>query len=100
MNIFVGLVTRFERLALPGFIRIWCGALPHQLVKLRGRDLSITVQNHRERLLSRWSLTKIDLIEQQFDSLLVSYQSEEAFKNALENCGAATGFKEGWWSLS
>ncbi len=29
MNIFVGLVTRFERLALPGFIRIWCGA--HQL---------------------------------------------------------------------
>jgi hypothetical protein len=41
-------------------------------------------------------LTKIDLIEQQFDSLLVAYQSEEAFKNALENCGAATGFKEGW----
>ncbi len=70
--------------------------LPHQFVKLRGRDLSITVQTHRERLLSRWSLTKIDLIEQQFDSLLVAYQSEEAFKNALENCGAATGFKEGW----
>ncbi|KAI9916373.1 hypothetical protein PsorP6_017080 [Peronosclerospora sorghi] len=36
--------------------------LSHQLVQLRGRDFNSVVHTYRERLLTRWSTSRVDLI--------------------------------------
>ncbi|KAI9911995.1 hypothetical protein PsorP6_009574 [Peronosclerospora sorghi] len=70
-------------------------ALP-ALVKLSGRDFNSVVRTYRERLLTRWSTSRVDLIEQELLSILAVFESEEAFKNALRGCNKATSFEEGW----
>ncbi|KAI9922771.1 hypothetical protein PsorP6_000859 [Peronosclerospora sorghi] len=55
--------------------------LPHQLVQLRRRDFYSVARTYRERLLTRWSTSRVDLIEQEFLSTLATFESEEAFKN-------------------
>ena len=70
--------------------------LPYQLEKLRGRDFRVIVRTYHDRLITRWSSSKIDMIEQQFEALLVAFQSEEAFKKSLEGCDDTTEFKDSW----
>ncbi|KAI9908967.1 hypothetical protein PsorP6_015235 [Peronosclerospora sorghi] len=70
--------------------------LPHQLVQLRGRDFNSVVRTYRERLLTRWSTSRVELIEQEFLSNLAAFESEEEFKNAVRGCNAATSFEDGW----
>ena len=69
--------------------------LPHELVKLRGRYFRIIVRTHCDRLLTCWSISKIDRIEQEFEEIIVANLSEEAFKKSLDECDCYMGFKDG-----
>ncbi|KAI9901006.1 hypothetical protein PsorP6_019314 [Peronosclerospora sorghi] len=64
--------------------------------QLRGRDFNSVVRTFRERRLTRWSTSRVDLIEQEFFSLLAAFESEEAFKNVLRGFNEATSFDDGW----
>ncbi|GMH34121.1 hypothetical protein BSKO_01955 [Bryopsis sp. KO-2023] len=66
--------------------------LPHQLVVLRGRDISAIVSGQRERLLTSWTLEDIDYIEQDHSDLLEEYKNDTVFKSAIER----TSFKTAW----
>ena len=70
--------------------------LPHELVKLQGWDFRIIVHTHCDCLLTCWSTSKIDHIEQEFEELIVAHESKEAFKKSLEECNCSMGFKDGW----
>ena len=70
--------------------------LPHQLVKLQGRDFAGIVQLQFERLKVCWSENNIKLIEQDFQDLGDVYVKEAALKNALDACNSTTTFLQGW----
>lgn len=50
--------------------------LTHNIVKLLGLDFRAIFRTHRDRLLTRWSNSKIDLIEQQFEDPITSHGSD------------------------
>ena len=70
--------------------------LPHQLVKIRGREFSNFVRLQMDRLLARWTPQKIELIEQNFQDLRAAYEREPALKQLLDNCDSKTTFEQGW----
>ena len=80
-------------------MRLEAGSQPFpglKLVQLRGRDFNTIVRAHHQRLLTRWSALRIDLLDQEFQALLTAYESEDAFKNTLKGCNEETGFEQGW----
>ena len=71
--------------------------LPHQLVKLRQRHFNEhIVRKQSRRLLTRWSLTKMRNIEQQFDELKTLFQQDKILQSDLSNCNSDTTFEEAW----
>ena len=70
--------------------------LPHEIVKLRGQNFLIIVLTHPNRIVTRWSTSKIDRIEQEFEEIIVDHQSEEDFKKSLDECNFSMGSKYGW----
>ncbi|GMH36905.1 hypothetical protein BSKO_04778 [Bryopsis sp. KO-2023] len=70
--------------------------LPHQLVVLRGRDISAIVSGQRERLLTSWTLEDIDYIEQDHSDLLEEYKNDTVFKSAIDSHDERTSFKTAW----
>lgn len=70
--------------------------LPHQLVMLRGRELSDILKIQTPRLRTTCSITEIDIIEQEFAQLQSAYHRESSFKAMLDACGPHTSFKEDW----
>ena len=47
--------------------------LPHEIVKLRGQNFLIIVLTHPNRIVTRWSTSKIDRIEQEFEELILAH---------------------------
>ncbi|BFI14114.1 hypothetical protein MPTK1_5g00010 [Marchantia polymorpha subsp. ruderalis] len=60
--------------------------LPHQLVMLRGRELSDILKIQTPRLRTTCSITEIDIIEQEFAQLQSAYHRESSFKAMLDAC--------------
>ncbi|EGZ12347.1 hypothetical protein PHYSODRAFT_516823 [Phytophthora sojae] len=74
--------------------------LPHELVKMRGRQFTSIVQPQIQRLLlAGWSRQKIDWIEQDFQDLCGAYFREPSLKLALESCGDRSSFRDAWGCL-
>ena len=70
--------------------------LPHELVKLRGQYLQIIVRTHCKRLLTRCYTSNIDLINQEFEELIVAHQSDETFNKSLDECYYYMVFQDDW----
>ena len=70
--------------------------LPHQLVKLRGREFADIVRLQIDRLSSHWSPQHIEHTELDFQDLCSSYEREPAFKQVLDQCNSKTSFEQGW----
>lgn len=70
--------------------------LPHQLVKLRGREFADIVRLQTERLSSRCSPHEIELIEQECQDLRAAYEREPSLKQVLDQCDSKTTFEQGW----
>ena len=70
--------------------------LPHELVKLRGAKFAAIIRKQQERL-QEWVLAvEANKIEQEFQELKLAYQTEESFKNVLDQCDHKTSFCKGW----
>lgn len=70
--------------------------LPHQLVSLRGREFSDILKIQLPRLRSTWSLTDIDIIEQEFEELQATYRRESSFRSVLDACDHNSSFTDAW----
>lgn len=70
--------------------------LPHQLVKLRGRDFAAIIRSQRDRLSARWGQQSIDIIEQEFEELRAACDREQSLKQVLDQCDSKTTFAQGW----
>ncbi|KAE9139534.1 hypothetical protein PF010_g561 [Phytophthora fragariae] len=74
--------------------------LPHELVKLRGRQFTSIVRPQMQRLhLAGWSRQKIDWIEQDFQDLCGAYFREPFLKHALDSCTNRSSFRDAWSRL-
>ena len=68
--------------------------LPHQLVKLPGREFADIVRLQIDRLSSHWSPQHIEHIELNFQDLCSAYEREPAFKQVLDQCNSKTSFEQ------
>ena len=55
--------------------------LPHELIKFCGAKFSAIIRKQQERLQEQVLAVEADQIEQDFQELKLSYQTEEGFKN-------------------
>ena len=67
--------------------------LPHQLVKIYGRDFTKIVSDHRNRLKQFWTEELIDKLERQHRELRFAYQHDSILQSALNNCDDSTSFE-------
>jgi hypothetical protein len=70
--------------------------LPHELVKLRGRDFTAILTRHLDHLKQVWTEESIGELEYQHQQLLLMYEHDTSLKVALERCDGTTSFEEGW----
>jgi hypothetical protein len=70
--------------------------LPHQLTRLRTRDVSLQVLRQRDRLQSFFTNAEIEDIEAEHQDLIQAYGSEPIMKECLDKCDDRTTFDEGW----
>ena len=70
--------------------------LPNELVRLEHSLLCRNMQQHRERLLDRWTDTEIDIIEQEHQELVAAYHDEAPLQSALNACDEKTTFDDAW----
>jgi len=70
--------------------------LPHELVKLRGRDFTALLTHHLDHLKEVWMEESIAELEYQHRQLLFMYQHDTSLKAALECCDGTTSFEGGW----
>jgi len=68
--------------------------LPQELVHLEHSLFCTNVREHHERLLARWTATKIDVIEQEHQELVAAYHNEAPLPSALNACDENTTFGE------
>ncbi|GMF36686.1 unnamed protein product [Phytophthora lilii] len=74
--------------------------LPHELIKLRGRQFTSIIKSQKQRLSHvGWSRQEIDWIEQDFQDLCGAYCRESSLKLALDLCNAASSFQDAWGCL-
>ena len=72
------------------------GMLPHELVKIKGRDFGKIVEKHTNQLKHIWTTQSIAEIEIEHQQLLLAYIHEPLLKNALDQCTHDTSFKAAW----
>src|SRR5436309_6244109 len=70
--------------------------LPHQLVKIYGRDFTKIVSDHRNHLKQFWTEELIDKLERQHRELRFAYQHDSILQSALNNCDDSTSFETSW----
>jgi hypothetical protein len=70
--------------------------LPHELVKLRGRDFTTLLARHLNHLKQIWTEESIAELEHQHRQLLVMYEHDATLKSILGRCDGNTSFEEGW----
>ncbi|GMF28106.1 unnamed protein product [Phytophthora fragariaefolia] len=74
--------------------------LPHELVKMRGRQFMSIVRPQIQRLLlAGWSRQKIDWIEQDFQDLCGAHFRESSLKRALDSYTDRSSFRDAWSCL-
>ena len=57
--------------------------MPYELAVLAHADFCAIVQMHQERLLTCWSATEMDIIEQEHQQLLAAYSQEPQLENVV-----------------
>jgi len=60
--------------------------LLNELVRFEHSLFCRNVQQHRERLLVRWTGAEIDIIEQEHQELVAAYHNEAPLQSALSTC--------------
>ena len=70
--------------------------MPHELVKLRGRDMAAIIVVQRERLQETFTAQRIDTIETDHQMLREAYNSDDNLRSAIDACDATTSFSDGW----
>src|SRR5439155_6763020 len=70
--------------------------LPHELVKLKGRDFTSIVIKHLSRLKQFWTDDRISKLELQHHELLLLYQHNPSIRSELDKCDYTTFFQSGW----
>lgn len=70
--------------------------LPHQLVKLRGRDFSPIIQKLVDRLNAHWSAEHVAQIEDDKRKMRTAYLKGGGFATVLDACDHKTTFEAGW----
>lgn len=70
--------------------------MPHELVHLQHSEFCANGREHCERLLARWTTTKIDLFEQENQALVSFYNNEPPLQSALNACDDKISFEEAW----
>ncbi|OWZ18085.1 hypothetical protein PHMEG_0007872 [Phytophthora megakarya] len=74
--------------------------LPHEIVKMRGRQFTAVIRPQVERLrLAGWSRQEIDWIEQDFQDLCGAYFRDSSLKLALDKCSNNSSFRDAWGCL-
>ncbi|CAH0491984.1 unnamed protein product [Peronospora farinosa] len=58
--------------------------VPQDLVLIRTSEFSAIARSQKERLLARWTLEEIDLIEQEHGEMLIAVRCEPALKPTLD----------------
>lgn len=74
--------------------------LPHQLVKLSGKEFSKILQKQKERLQARYGKHKWYEVEKEFQSLKSMHSRDTEIREKLELCTSSTNFKDGWGIVS
>ncbi|KAH6588004.1 hypothetical protein BASA61_006153 [Batrachochytrium salamandrivorans] len=69
---------------------------PSDLVKLKGRDIAMLVDLHKDRLDASWTPSEIDKIGLQFRALCTSYHNDDAIKAAIDAHDQASAFDAAW----
>ena len=69
---------------------------PQDLVLIRNSEFSAIVRSQKERLLARWTLEEIDLIEHEHGVLLNAVRCEPALKSTLDSLNKDSTFDESW----
>ncbi|KAH6600444.1 hypothetical protein BASA50_002301 [Batrachochytrium salamandrivorans] len=69
---------------------------PSDLVKLRGRDIAMLIDLHKDRLDASWTPSEIDKIGLQFRALCTSYHNDDAIKAAIDAHDQASAFDAAW----
>ena len=70
--------------------------LQQELVRLEHSEFCANVWEYRERLLTRWTATEIDIIEQEHQELVAAYHNKAPLQSALNACNDNTTFEEAW----
>ena len=70
--------------------------LPHELVKLKGRDFTCIVVKHLSRLKQFWSDEMISKLELQHRELLLLYHHNAILRSEIDKCDHTTSFQSGW----
>ena len=70
--------------------------LPHELVKLKGRDFTSIVVKHLSRLKQFWTDERISKLELQHHELLLLYQHNPGIRSEFDKCDYTTSFQSGW----
>lgn len=70
--------------------------LLHQMIMLRGRELSDILKVYTPHLRTTSLVIEIDIIEQQFEELQSTYHCERFLKAVLFACGPHASFDNGW----
>jgi len=74
--------------------------LPHQLVKLHGREFTSIISTHLSHLKQFWTDEDISKLDIQHSDLLFAYRHEPTLRTALEGCDDQTSFEDGWKIVS
>jgi hypothetical protein len=74
--------------------------LPHQLVKLHGREFTSIISPHLNHLREFWTDEDINNLSLQHSDLLFTYRYESILQKALESCDDLTSFEDGWKIIS
>ena len=70
--------------------------LPHELIKIPGREFTKIISMHINHLRHIWSEELIDKLELQHRQFLIAYQHESSLKSAFNGCDGNTSFEYGW----
>ena len=70
--------------------------LPHELVRLSGREFAAVVAGQKERLSAIWSAATVGKIEDEFAELRESYRGDANVSTSLDGCSDSIEFEDAW----
>ena len=67
-----------------------------ELVKLKGRDIALLVEQLKERLDAEWMPADIDKIGAQFRALFAAYPTNKSLQSVIDACDHKCSFDFAW----